>query len=434
MKKHTYLFFLSCVLSLSLLAGSIFYGGNVKAASPIFYDTNFVFYAADYSTYGGTGDFSYTSKSFGNTFSSSGEIYNELGAYLGTSSGSSPMTSNGFRITVSSPELFLNGGYIKIGYIFAFLEFGSYDYSNYKNGFTNTSLRSSYIDFSAPGYISYSTSGLTDYRSFTFSYRNNSNTALVGNDYGYVENAIVNGFDRYDSSNLPVGAGILGVGSTSQLLDSYGISYSKFYNYGRPGDNWWKSYVYELTIKIEPLPSQLQNYEVAIYPSQNIGTYSYSSYDYSSTISVGDETESIVLKYIPRVFICPIYCYSISTSSYAPIQQLLTDLKGDTSAMTYYLFQLSNSPTSEQQAWLNEYQRKSQDAIAQASSMAAAAHYDFSKPDIDSGDLSQYINGTEVRPFTTLLSSFLSHSKILIILTVAITASIIGYIFFGKRG
>lgn len=66
--------------------------------------------------------------------------------------------------------------------------------------------------------------------------------------------------------------------------------------------------------------------------------------------------------------------------------------------------------------------------------MAAAAHYDFSRPNLDSSDLSQYITGEQVRPLTGLIQMFLSHSKILIILTIAVTASIIGYIFFGKRG
>lgn len=434
MKKHTYLFFLSCVLSLSLLAGSLFYGENVKASSPIFYDSKFTFYAADYSTYGSTGDFSYSSKEIDRTFSGSGFLYNNLGAYLASFNQSNPVDNTGFRITISSPELMLNGGYVYLAYNFAFYKFGSYDYSRYEEGLTNTTLNQSYVGFGNPGSVYITDSLLTNYRSFEFSYFQNSNTSLNNESYYEIENGLVYGFDRYDGGNLPVGIGMLEQGSTSQLLESYGLSSSKFYNYGRPGDSWWKSSVYMLKIKVDPLPPNYNNYELVVYPSNSLSIARYLSYLYNTTIEIGDESESVRLRYIPKIFICPVFCYCVSSSSYQPIQQLLSDLKGDTSAMTYYLFLLSQSTSSEQQAWLNEYQRKSQDAIAKASSMAAAAHYEFSKPDINSGDLSQYINGTEVRPFTTLLSSFLSHSKILIILTVAITASIIGYIFFGKRG
>lgn len=276
--------------------------------------------------------------------------------------------------------------------------------------------------------------GLNSYLNYSFKYTTNVNTAIAFTPFQLNDNGNVNGFDDFDGSNVPIGIGVLKAGETSQLLESYGLSQSKFFNYGRPGDSWWKSSLFEIEVNISPMPSAYRDYKVLINPSDSIASRVLTAFSYSSTISIGDEFEAVNMAYIPAIYICPVYAYAISSSAYEPIQQLLLEMKWDSTRIASYLSQLSQQPTSEQFAWLNEYQRKSQDAIAKASSMAAAAHYDFSKPDIDSGDLSQYINGTEVRPFTTLLSSFLSHSKILIILTVAITASIIGYIFFGKRG
>lgn len=434
MRRHTFLFFLSCVLSLSLVAGSLFYGGKVKASSPVFYDATYEFYLPSrlFSRTGNNPDFQYNVKTFNEPiFNGAGDISDMyiLPASAYTSSSYSYSTVP-FYISVTSPDLLLNGGRIFLAFVLAWSNL--YNSGNFTFDNTRVSVYKSRL-----GAVTNPDSQTTTY-DLTYTSQLSSSIANTGLSYDFLDYqnpVFAQGFGSPNTENFPVAFGKLEGGGTSQLLESLGKDGSVFYYFGTTHNSWNKTSVIRYVVDVPAQEYLPQAGGICIYFNFTpCFSGSFKAISSSVYIQNGDDFETINLGMQKAIYVCPVYAFCISSTYYEPIESLLTNIDNNLQSAVSSLGYLSQAPSSEQIAWLNEYQRKTQNAVSKASSMADAAHYDFSKPNIDSGDLSQYINGTEVRPFTTLLSSFLSHSKILIILTIAITASIIGYIFFGKRG
>lgn len=431
MKKHTYLFFLSCVLSLSLLAGSLFYGGKVKAASPIFYEGTVDFFTVDrLNTHGGyiSSDFQYRNKHFESYILNGAGLIQDIFLIPASNDSNETYTTAPFLITFNSSELCQNGGKLYIGFVVGYSQY----LSNPNFSFTLSGINSF---ISSPSYL---TSSPVSKRNATisFSERGTTSNTSLGFDFSSYDNPVfLQGFGESTLSNFPIGVGSLSYGSTSQLLETLNLDNSLFFTYGTSANSWYHYRSISLVVDVPAGPIGNNNMTTVYVDFTSAINGNFKSYPISVYAeSESGEFETISLAMQRLYYICPIYVFAISNFAYEPLEDNLNSILNTLNSIASYTSNLAGYSSSEQIAWLNEYQRKSQDAISKASSMAAAAHYDFSKPDINSGDLSQYINGSEVRPFTTLLSSFLSHSKILIILTVAITASIIGYIFFGKRG
>lgn len=411
------------------MAGSFFYGGKVRAASPIFYDCTVDFFLVDRtkSSYQGS-DFQYNQFHFeDNIFNGAGSI-GEMFLLPCSSNPNESFTTCPFLISYNSTQLALNGGKLYVSFVVGYTTYGQS--FNFVMQASQATARKT-----APGFLTDPYVSRTDLNISTHSRISNVNTSLDMSYSKYNNPLIVQGFGSADTDVFPIGAGVLSYGSTSQLLELNNLENQTFYYFGSSANSWrhYYGFRYVIDVPVGGLGNDNQTSIVLDLTPSISGNFSSFAYNAYMEDSAGN-FETVPLAMQRLMYICPIYVFGVSNNVYEPIEENILSILYNTNAMASYLGTLASMPSSDQIAWLNEYQRKSQDAIAKASSMAAAAHYDFSKPDINSGDLSQYINGSEVRPFTTLLSSFLSHSKILIILTVAITASIIGYIFFGKRG
>lgn len=441
MRSHNTSFFVfSLVLSLSLLAGSLFYGGNVKAAgSSIFYDGVFGWYTTDrfYSTSVAGSDFQYKGITRSVPFVSGvGEIDFGLASIPFNNNPNWTTTSFPMYATLYCPDVIQNGGRVYMAYTIAYASNPGIETVNNLNTIT--------LYVSKPGSIEYASQR---YASATYtngvnadSLDNYSNTFISNSIFeSYSNPYLIEGLSSYSGTNFPKYVWGMKAGATSQLMESYNLSNVPVYDFGYATNPWQRTRVRAAYWDIAPNSNIVSgvardDYNTIYFDMRSMITGHFHSTAAQRTVYVGDEFEVVDMVYGSLVYIIPIACIAVTRDHYLSVQELLTSVDNNIMALADQLNAITNLPSSEQIAWLNEYQRKSQDAIAQASSMAAAAHYDFSRPNLDSSDLSQYITGEQVRPLTGLIQMFLSHSKILIILTIAVTASIIGYIFFGKRG
>lgn len=437
MRSHTTsLTVFSIALSLSLVAGSLFYGFKAGASSPIFYDATVTFYSSDYTDSVTTADFSYHSYSFTEPFyNSAGLIKKELGSYLTTNSTTGILSSAGSMISITSPELMRNGGHIYLGYIFAFFQFGNYNYDNLKDNYELTTYPTGRYSVCPPGSIDIS----NDFRTgttLTFTKSLANNTSIDGTGFDLGNNGIVRGFNAFDGSNFPVGIATLSSGSTSQLLEDYNLTNSKFYNYDKSYSLWWRSSLYMFDIAVEPMDSQYWDYSIVMRGSSRGGAHYLTSYNLQSSVTVDGQTENLDFSYIPIVYICPVYAYVVSNNAYEPMQEYMEIIGDKIDDLSAAITQLYESPTSEQLTWLENMRRQAVLASQAAASFATRGAYEFTTPVRQElqQELMDPIRSQEMRPFLSLLSGFLNHTKILAILTIAIVASIIGFIFFGKRG
>lgn len=443
MRSHNTSFLVfSIVLSLSLVAGSLFYGYKASASAPIFYDSSFTFYAPDYSysESNDRADFSYHSLTFNdNILGQSAQILPGLGGVLTNNSTSRFGVATQFKISINSPELMANGGTIYIGYQFCFYEFGSYDYTYFENDIDlSGNISSSHVSIVSPASLDISaTPDLRSYLSVSSSRTSLNNSSMGPFDYGKPANAIINGFDNYDGMNFPVGVGMLKRSSTSQLMEAYSIQSSKFYNYAVSDNLWHRSPMMNLKIEVDPVPSEYIDYGILIQAAGGRGGYAtLASYDYQTTVTVGSESENVNFVYTPIVYICPVYAFVVSEQYYEPIEEILLDINDNLISAMGSLSYLAQLPSSEQLNWLANMKQQAVWASQGAASFATRGAYEFTTPVRQElqQELMAPIRSQEMRPFLSLLSGFLNHTKILAILTIAIVASIIGFIFFGKRG
>lgn len=443
MRSHNTSFFVfSIVLSLSLVAGSLFYGGKVRAASPIFYDSSFTFYVPDFSDSetNDRSDFTYRSLTLTQpNFGQTAQIYSNLGAVLGSSSTSAFTTLTNFRIAIKSRDLFANGGTIYLSYLFAY---GSEIYgtnSKLENNLNYSTFGSAQVSLSAPGSLSISNTSLAQsYITVSHSLVDLHNSSiLTTEEYQNPANATVYGFNAFDGSNFPHGVGMLLRGSTSQLLDDYGLSGTKFWNYGLADNVWWRSSMHQIKLTISPMPEEYWDYAIILAAGgPQAGSNTFGSRSFQTTVTIGDQSENLTLAYSPLVYFCPVYNFVVSSEYYDTIQEILTEINTNLENALTDLGILAAQPDSEQVVWLENFKRKASSAAGLAQSYATRGAYEFSAPvpyDLEQ-ELLAPIRSQEVQPFLSLLSGLLNHTKILAILTIAIVASIIGFIFFGKRG
>lgn len=438
MRSHNTSFFVfSLVLSLSLLAGSLFYGGKVKAASPIFYDASFTFLSSDYTDSTLSTDYSYHGVTFGTPFfNSAGIIHKDLGSYLTNDYSTAGFTNSLSNIiSVACPDLLLNGGTLYLGYVYAFYRFGNYNYTNWIDNYTFTSYGNARWSLNDAGNV---IPGDTrpDQMTFTFSYLTGNNTYINGSGFSFPETAIVSGFQRSDGSNFPIGIGVVPTGSTSQLLDSLGLENSKFYNYGISFSSWWRSNLYQIKVVVEPRSASDINKILVFRGSAASTSHILRPFNYQATITVGEESENINLIYMPIVYLCPVYAFAVSNTAYDSLEEILNDINGNLSSALENLNYLAQLPSSDQVAWIESMARKASTAQGDAQSLATRSAYSFSKPNgyVLESQLTAPLQNQQALPLMSLIQGFLSHTKILAILTLAVVASIIGYIFFGKRG
>lgn len=443
MRSHNTSFFVfSLVLTLSLVAGSVFYGGKVRAASPIFYDSSFTFYVPDFSDSetNDRSDFTYRSLTLTQpNFGQTAQIYSNLGAVLGSNSTSAFSTLTNFRIAIKSRDLFANGGTIYLSYLFAY---GSEIYgtnSNLENNLNYSSFGSAQVSLSAPGSLSIANTDLArSYISVSHTLVDLHNSSiLTTEEYQNPANATIYGFNAFDGSNFPHGVGMLLRGSTSQLLEDYGLSGTKFWNYGLADNVWWRSSMHQLKLTISPMPEAYWDYAIILAAGgPQAGSNVFGSRSFQTTVTIGDQSENLTLAYSPLVYFCPVYNFVVSSEYYDTIQEILTEINTNLENALTDLGILAAQPDSEQLVWIDNFKRKASSAAGLAQSYATRGAYEFSAPvplDLEQ-ELLAPIRSQEVQPFLSLLSGLLNHTKILAILTIAIVASIIGFIFFGKRG
>lgn len=443
MRRHNTSFFVfSLVLSLSLVAGSLFYGGKVKASSPIFYDSSFTFYVPDFSDSetNDRSDFTYRSLTLTQpNFGQTAQIYSNLGAVLGSNSTNAFSTLTNFRIAIKSRDLFANGGTIYLSYLFAY---GSEIYgtnSNLENNLNYSSFGSAQVSLSAPGSLSISNTALAQsYISVSHSLVDLHNSSiLTTEEYQNPANATVYGFNAFDGSNFPHGVGMLLRGSTSQLLDDYGLSGTKFWNYGLADNVWWRSSMHQIKLTISPMPEEYWDYAIILAAGgPQAGSNTFGSRSFQTTVTIGDQSENLTFAYSPLVYFCPVYNFVVSSEYYDSLQGILTDINSNLESALSDLGIIAAQPDSEQLVWLDNMARKASTAAGVASSLSTRSAYSFTKPvgyEFES-QLVAPLRDQQALPLIQIINGFLSHTKILAILTLAVVASIIGYIFFGKRG
>lgn len=443
MRSHNTSFFVfSLVLTLSLVAGSVFYGGKVRAASPIFYDSSFTFYVPDFSDSetNDRSDFTYRSLTLTQpNFGQTAQIYSNLGAVLGSNSTSAFSTLTNFRIAIKSRDLFANGGTIYLSYLFAY---GSEIYgtnSNLENNLNYSSFGSAQVSLSAPGSLSIANTDLArSYISVSHTLVDLHNSSiLTTEEYQNPANATVYGFNAFDGSNFPHGVGMLLRGSTSQLLEDYGLSGTKFWNYGLADNVWWRSSMHQIKLTISPMPEEYWDYAIILAAGgPQAGSNTFGSRSFQTTVTIGDQSENLTFAYSPLVYFCPIYNFVVSSEYYEPMESILSQINSNLESALTDLGILAAQPSSEQAAWLQNMKNQADLASQIAKSFATRSYYDFTiphGPELEQPILAP-IRSQEMNPFLSLLSGILNHGKILALLTIGIVASIIGFIFFGKRG
>lgn len=405
---------------LALIVGVVYSfgsGKSVSAASPIIYDGNVTWAVGRRDTFQGI-DFNYSTYEANLPFyGSAGRILPEL---VGIPSNRSTTVFDRFPsyVAVKSKELRSNGGYVYLGFVIA--------YSSANSGsYTNVSWTSSQVKayLSLSGSLSYATTNGYALSLSQVTTTNGANTLLsveLPTDYGTIFSYGIRGNERFSGSNIPKVAYMLSGGT--QYLSDAGLDYLTLYDFGDTSVSWNKLIYYQCRIYVEPNTGSLQD-TVWVNLTDAIRS-NFKSVASQADFTYGDTLLETVDVYLTNcIYLCPVFCYATSSTSYDTIQEALSEISN----------KLDNlNPGSVSQSVLESYAALGSEAREAAQAAASQMAQNYPTYDPSSMDISNYINPTAKAQFKSVVG-FLSNRRILPIIGVVFTLVLIGYVFFGKK-
>lgn len=408
-------------LALALLFGvasSLLFGGRVRAAYLNLYDGTVVWAIGRRDTTSNS-DFNYTTLSEPlPRFGSVGQI---TGALCGVPSNRSSTTYTKVPsfISITSPDLVQNGGYIYLSFCFA------YDTSIARNVTFGYSNIGQYL--SSAGSLAYAVNNgtpLTRQQNFLGASSTNSAFSVdplypLGSYEYYIR-----GTSTYDGSNFPHVAYMT---TADQDLERYGLENTTLYSFGDTASNWARTYLYSCRIVVPATPLDSNHKDTIWIDLSNSvsGTFKSVAGTYSildDQIEIASQAQAFTTS---CVYLCPVYCYAVSQDSYQSLEYYLQNIWQSVDSLAG-----QNPPSPgilESYAALGSQARE--EAARAASQMAAAVpSYVAADYDVDT-----YVDSHALDQFKQTVG-FLSHSKILPIVMLVFILATVAYVFFGKKG
>jgi len=413
-------FGLSSLCVLALVLASV--GTKASASSPIFYEGTVTWsvgrrlnsLSTDFDYSGFTEDMP--------VLRSSGPILDQLAGIPWTAFRSDYTQNLPAYVSVHSRELCENGGYVYLGFAYAYATSPSIANVTLTPGNLQSAL---YVSGSVDTAIQYGTQ-----LSASVSDTSIPNTYISGSYVApSVSNPAFRGLTAYDGTNFAKLAYFIASG---QELDDLGIVNQVVYDYGTTANGWNRS---RLCVARITVPS----YHVTGYNDRSVvwiklddvfrGQFHSLSNSLTYMLDPYETPQSISSRSGSIVYLLPVYCYAVSYDNYEAVEAYLASIDNHVANLA----SLYSSPSAQQQAWLDAFSAQASRAVQDAHNSAQQASYAFNPPNSGNLDLNGYIDPNARSSVLAVLSSILSHTKILAILMVGAITGIIGFIFYGKK-
>lgn len=396
------------------LSSSVLFGGKVRADAPLFYSGS-VTWAIGRRDSGASEDFDYTTLVEQLPRSGSiGGIYPELCGIPGNMSTQVYEHIPAF-ISVTSPELVSNGGYLYLGFCFAFDTHASW---------------ASNVSFS-PGAITQrlSRAGSLAYSSGTNSValtrdRNNQTTRLSNSAFSvYPSNLNLQTPDIYTAGfQLPDGSNFAKIAYFGFPISDFATTDYTFYNYGDTSTFWNRTFFFSCRITV-PSGYQPDGYNTVWVDLSNALTAQFASQSTSLLFNVNGTPVTRSGYSCSCVYLCPVFAYATSFDQFQNVEAYLDSIVASLQNLSG---NVSPSVLESYAAMASEARQAAEDAV-RAMSIAA--------PTLGSIDADVFgqVDQQAKSQFAQILG-FLRLGKILPIILAVFVLSLIAYVFFGKKG
>lgn len=400
-------------------------GFTVSAASPIFYSGECEFGIARRSFYDPV-DFNYAKQNFELPLLNDMGIIDSTAWGLPSAFADTTYTNVPMYVSVTSPDVVRNGGYIYFTFMVAYWQGDGINSISLANG------RRGKAYLASPGSFEYAISNGIDlgYTSFG-NYVYDGNTELVNATPAATGNEVV----HVTELNMPSGVNfpkvaLFDLDDDKGTLNAYGLDDAYFLGYGETAESTWiKNTVWTFRLQVSPRTAISNNYTIYFDLSNCIqGSFtpvSFNNYNLQTNAGIYFIQSTLSGSRSNLIYMCPVSCFAISTGSFNQVEEYLASIDNKISGLV-------GSGDSVSPEVLSSYAALGSEAREAAHAAASAMAQNYPTYDPSAMDISNYVDSTAKAQFKSVVS-FLGNRRILPIIGVVFTLVLIGYVFFGKK-